>query len=131
MLDSISVPRRAYDFEDYIDILRRNFLWILGPTFAGLVVSIVVAFSMPDVFISQATIRVTPQQISPELIKMVTSQDVADRINSLAQVIYSRATLTSLINNYGLYKKELKSEPLQDVVEKMKSDVIIQPTGGS
>lgn len=131
MLDSISVPRRAYDFEDYIDILRRNFRWIIAPAFAGLVISVVVAYSIPDVFVSEATIRVTPQQISPELIKNVTSQDVADRINSMAQVIYSRTTLTSLINTYGLYKKEQKSEPLQDVIENMKKDVGIQAIGAS
>ncbi|MBV8895730.1 MAG: hypothetical protein JO051_04400 [Acidobacteriaceae bacterium] len=131
MLDSISVPRRAYDFEDYIDILRRNFRWVIAPTFAGLVISVVVAYSMPDVFVSEATIRVMPQQISPELIKSVTSQDVADRINSMAQIIYSRATLTSLINTYGLYKKEQKGEPLQDVIENMKKDVGIQAVGAS
>lgn len=132
MLDSVSVPRRAYDFEDYIDILRRNFRWIIAPTFAGLVVSVVVAYSLPDVFVSQASIRVTPQQISPELIQNVTSQDVADRINGMAQIIYSRATLASVINTYGLYKKQLKSEPLQDVIETMKNkDVIIRPIGGT
>lgn len=131
MLDSISVPRRAYDFEDYIDILRRNFRWIIAPAFAGLVISVVVAYSIPDVFVSEATIRVTPQQIAPDLVKSVTSQDVADRINSMAQVIYSRTTLTSLINTYGLYKKEQKSEPLQDVVENMKKDVGIQAIGAS
>ena len=80
---------------------------------------------------SWATIRVTPQQISPELISSVTSQDVADRINSMALVIYSRATMTSLINQYGLYKKDLKNEPLEDVIDKMKRNVTIQPTGGT
>ncbi len=131
MLDSLTVPRRPFDFEDYIDIVRRNVLWIIAPTFAGLVVSTVVAFMMPDVFFSAALIRVTPQQISPELVQSVTSQDVADRISSMAQTILSRTTLTSLINNYGLYKKELKSNPLEDVIEGMKHAIAISPAGGS
>ncbi len=109
MLDSISVPRRSYDFEDYIDILRRNFRWVIAPAFLGLVISIVVAYSMPDVYISTATIRVTPQQISERLIQNVTSQDVADRISGMAQIIYSRATLTSIINNF---------HPVQEGAEK-------------
>jgi len=83
------------------------------------------------VYVSQALIRVTPQQISEQLIQNVTSQDVADRINAMGLVIYSRATITSLIQQYGLYKKEVASEPMQDVVEKMKGDVIIQGAGGS
>jgi uncharacterized protein involved in exopolysaccharide biosynthesis len=43
MLDRLSIPRRALDFEDYIDIVRRNFRWIIGPAFAGLIISTVVA----------------------------------------------------------------------------------------
>ena len=127
MLDSLSVPRRPFDFEDYVDILRRNIRWIIAPAFLGLVISTVVAFVMKDTFVSSALIRVTPQQISPEFIKSPTSQDVADRINSMAQTIYSRTVLTELINKYGLYKSELKSEPMQDVVEGMKKAVAIYP----
>ena len=38
--DTFSVPRRALDVEDYIDIARRHKAWILGPLFAALVVSV-------------------------------------------------------------------------------------------
>ncbi|MBV9084429.1 MAG: hypothetical protein JOZ62_17275, partial [Acidobacteriaceae bacterium] len=131
MLDSLSVPRRPFDFEDYIDILRRNIRWIIAPTFAGLVVATVVAFMLEDTYVSTALIRVTPQQISPELISSVTSQDVAERIIGMAQTILSRSTLTNLINTYGLYKKELASEPMEDVIDKMHRAISIYPVGGS
>ena len=48
----VSVSRRPPDIEDYIDILRRYRSWIVGPTFAGLVIAVVVAFLWPDTFIS-------------------------------------------------------------------------------
>ncbi len=131
MLDSISVPRRPFDFEDYIDILRRNMRWLIAPTFAGLVIATVVAFTMPDTFVSTALIRVTPQSISTDIIPNVTSQDVAQRISGMAQTILSRTTLTDLIGAYGLYKKELKSEPMQDVVDKMQRSIYINPVGGN
>lgn len=131
MLDSLSVPRRPFDFEDYVDILRRNLRWILAPAFAGLVIATVVAYMMDDTFVSTALIRVTPQQISPQLIQNVTSQDVAERISGMTQTILSRSTLTSLITTYGLYKKELKSEPMEDVVEKMHKSIGVYPMGGS
>ena len=54
MLDRLSVPRRALDFEDYIDIVRRNFRWLIGPAFAGLIVSTVVAYMMQDTYVSSA-----------------------------------------------------------------------------
>ena len=130
MLDRLSVPRRALDFEDYIDMVRRNVGWLIGPVFAGVVIATVVAFFLPDKYISQARIRIVPQQISPELIQNVSAQDIVDRINGMAQNIQSRDTLTSIINTYGLYKDELKGEPMQDVIDKMKSAIGIKPLTG-
>ena len=130
MLDRMSVPRRALDFEDYIDMVRRNFGWIIGPVFAGVVIATVVAFLLPDKYISQARIRIVPQQISPELIQNVTAQDIVERISGMAQNIQSRDTLTSIISSYGLYKNELKGEPMEDVITKMKSSIGIKPLTG-
>ena len=36
-----NVSRRPPDVEDYIDMLRRYRSWIIGPTFAGLVIAVV------------------------------------------------------------------------------------------
>jgi len=130
MLDRLSVPRRPFDFEDYIDILRRNVRWIIAPAFAGLVLATVVAFLLPDTFMSQALVRIVPQQINPNMVQNVTSQDLADRISGMAQTIESRDNLTSIINRYGLYKKELKGEPMEDVVSQMKKAIEIRPTAG-
>src|SRR3982750_4568846 len=130
MLESISVPRRSYDFEDYIDILRRNLRWLIAPAFAGLVIATVVAYSKQDTYISSGSIRVVPQQITPEVVKSLTTQDMSDRINGMAQNILSRNTLTSIINNFGLYKKELKSEPMEDVLDLMRHSIPIRPTEG-
>ncbi|HZQ56291.1 MAG TPA: GNVR domain-containing protein [Bryobacteraceae bacterium] len=130
MLDRLSVPRRPLDFEDYIDILRRNVGWLIAPAFLGLVVSLVVAYSMEDTYVSQALIRIVPQQISEKLVQSYTAQDIADRINSMAQSIQSRNVLTNLINTYGLYKAELKKEPLTDVIDKMKDAMAIYPVPG-
>ena len=44
----VSASRRQPDIEDYIDMLRRYRSWIIGPMFAGLVISVVVAFFWPD-----------------------------------------------------------------------------------
>ncbi len=130
MLDPSSVPRRAYDFSDYIDIVRRNVGWLIAPAFAGLVISTVVAFLMTDSYYSEARIRVVPEALTPDMAPRVTSQDVADRINGMAQSILSRNALAGIINSYGLYKKELKKEPLEDVIDEMRRAVIIRQTEG-
>jgi protein tyrosine kinase modulator len=130
MLDRLSIPRRALDFEDYVDILRRNIRWIIAPAFAGLVISTFVAYLMEDTFVSQALIRIVPQQIATDMVSTVTTQDVSDRINGMAQQVKSRGTLTTLINNFGLYKEELKHEPMSDVLETMQKNLNILPVMG-
>ena len=130
MLDKASVTRRALDFEDYVDVLRRNIRWIIAPIFAGLVVSTVVAFLLQDTYVSHALIRLVPQQISGELVQNASAQDMTDRISGLQQLIVSRTTLTDLIKTEKLYKSELKSEPMEDVVNKMKTAITVRPLLG-
>jgi polysaccharide chain length determinant protein (PEP-CTERM system associated) len=130
MLDKASVPRRALDFEDYLSIVRRNFRWLLGPLFAGLVISTVVAYLWPDTYVSVALIRMVPQQISTEVVPDITAQDISDRINAMAQSIESHNTLSTIITSYGLYPKEQKSEPMEDVISEMKKGIRIKTVEG-
>ena len=60
----IAISRRALDLEDYIDVARRHVGWIVGPLYAGLVLSIAIAFLLPNVYKSEAVIQITPAQIS-------------------------------------------------------------------
>jgi protein tyrosine kinase modulator len=126
--DTLAASRRALDVEDYIDILRRHKAWILGPVFAALVVSVVVAFLWPDTYVSTAVIRVVPPQVPENLVATNTSGDLQGRITSLAQLILNRATLLNIINTQGLYKKELSRRPSDDVIEDMRShDIKVVP----
>jgi polysaccharide biosynthesis transport protein len=119
--DALAITRRALDVEDYIDVVRRHRAWILGPLFAALVVSVVVAFLWPDTYVSTAIIRVVPPQVPEIYVPSNITTDMQSRVNSMEQTILSRATLTNLINTQGLYKKELSHKPLDDVIEDMRA----------
>jgi polysaccharide chain length determinant protein (PEP-CTERM system associated) len=126
--DTLTTNRRALDIEDYIDILRRHKAWILGPVFAALVVSVVVAFLWPDTYVSVAVIRVVPPQVPENLVATNVNGDLQGRISSLAQLILNRATLLNIINTKGLYKKELSRKPSDDVIEDMRAhDIKVVP----
>jgi uncharacterized protein involved in exopolysaccharide biosynthesis len=115
-----TINRRPLDVEDYIDILRRHQGWILGPLFAALVISVVVAFLWPDTYLSIATIRVVPPQVPENFVPANVNTDVQGRVNSLIQLILDRATLTNIINTHNLYKRERERLPLDDVIENMR-----------
>ena len=75
---------------------------------------------------SRALIRVTPSQIPENLVPATYNQQMADRIRLLWQSVVSRGSLSELIQrpNLNLYKSERNHKPLEDVIEKMKSEDI-------
>lgn len=130
--DPLAIQHRALDVEDYIDIVRRHKSSILGPSLAGLVIGVVVAFLWPDTFVSSATIRVLPPQVPEGLLSMPLSVDMSQRVNQMTQSILSRATLTNIINTHALYPKERKRLPLEDIIESMRNKAIeVRMIGGS
>jgi succinoglycan biosynthesis transport protein ExoP len=119
----IAISRRPLDLEDYIDVARRHIAWIVGPLFMGLVVSIVVAFLLPNVYKSTAVIQITPAQISEDLVKNTGSQLLTDRIIQMEGAILSRTSLSNLIQSpdLNLYPNDRLKLPIEDVIEAMKS----------
>lgn len=129
--EAFSVPRRALDIEDYIDILRRHKSWIFGPFLLTLVASVVGVYLWPDSYVSTASIKVTPQQISDRLIPDVSVQDASDRINGLANQVLSRGELMNLIRSHNLYPRERAKMAPEDLLELMKSNIKLANLGSA
>ena len=123
----VSVSRRPPDIEDYIEILRRYRSWIIGPTFAGLVIAVVVAFLWPDTFVSTAVMRISPQQVPQSLVPSNISTQLAQRLTAMQQEVQSRTSLSELIQrpSLNLYAKERLSKPMEDVIEEMRKAIKI------
>ena len=122
----VSITRRPPDIEDYIDMVRRYRSWIIGPMFVGLVLSVVVAFMWPDTYISQAVMRITPQQIPENLVPSVVNTQMQERLNQMQQEILSRTSLQELIlkPSLDLYKRERQRLPLEDIIQDMRNKYI-------
>ena len=122
----ISVTRRPPDVEDYIDMLRRYRSWLIGPMFCGLVAAVVVAFLWPDTYVSQAVMRITPQQISDRLVPTIVNMQMQQRLQSMQQEILSRSSLSELIQrpSLDLYRKERQRYPMEDIVQDMRNKYI-------
>jgi polysaccharide biosynthesis transport protein len=118
----VAISRRTLDLEDYIDIARRHVGWIVGPVLAGIVISIVVAFVLPNVYVSQAEIEITPATISDAIVKTTVNQRLTERILQMEQEILSRTSLSAIIQDphLDLYKPDRASKPLEDVIEAMR-----------
>src|SRR5437879_5651537 len=115
-----SVSRRALDVEDYIDIARRHKGWIFGPFLFTVVASVVGVYLWPDSYVSQAVVKIVPQQVPQNMVQSSINQEMNDRINSMSQTILSCTVLTTMINRFRLYQTERSRYPIQDVMEDRK-----------
>ncbi len=61
------------------------------------------------------------------MVQSAINQQMSDRINSMAQTILSRTTLTTIINTFALYPRERSRMPIEDVIELMKKKIEILP----
>jgi polysaccharide chain length determinant protein (PEP-CTERM system associated) len=122
----VTVSRRPPDIEDYIDMLRRYRSWLIGPMFVGLVCAVVVGFLWPDTYVSQAVMRITPQQISPNLVPSVVNMQMQQRLQQMQQEILSRSSLSELIQrpSLDLYRKERARYPMEDIINDMRNKAI-------
>ena len=118
--DYLNVPRRALDVEDYIDILRRHWMWIAGPGLAGLVIAVVVAFLWPDTFTSYAVLRITPSQVSDRIVPTNFNLHMQDRMATMLQDVESRSKLIDMIKKFNLYPSDQAKKTMEDIVEDMR-----------
>jgi len=125
--DLLTIPRRALDVEDYIDVVRRHKGWIAGPAFAAIVIAVVGAFLWPDTYQSEATVQVVPPQVPERYVQSNVNSEMSQRINQMAQSVQSRANLVTIITTDNLYKADLQRMPLEDVLEDMRRAIRISP----
>jgi uncharacterized protein involved in exopolysaccharide biosynthesis len=128
----VSISRRPPDVEDYIDMMRRYRSWIIGPMFLGLVISTVIAFYWDDTYVSRATMRITPQQVSSVLVQNTASTQLSQRLEQITTNILSHTNLISIITSpdLNLYPKDrAKGKALEDVATDMFAAIKYSLTG--
>jgi uncharacterized protein involved in exopolysaccharide biosynthesis len=127
------ISRRALDLEDYIDIARRHMSWIIGPLYAGIAISTMIAFFLPNVYVSRAMLRITPSEVNQTVAPVTSDRLMSDRISAMWQDVVSRDNLSTLIERpaLDLYRPERNRMPLADVVEEMRNKDLRMEVAGS
>jgi len=80
-----------------------------------------------DTYVSQAVIKIVPQQVPTSMVQSAINQQMSDRINSMAQTILSRTTLTPSSTPSGCIPASAPACRLRNVIEQMKKKVEILP----
>lgn len=91
----------------------------------GLLLGAAGSFLLAPIYMSKATLQITPVATN-ESSTQTASMQMNAMIQQMATRVRSRTSLSRVINGLQLYKDELKTTPLEDVIERMRRDIRIE-----
>src|SRR6188508_1234153 len=115
----------SFDFAALLVIARRRKLAIMMTSSTILLIGIAIAFVLPAVYRSTATILIEEQEIPQDLVRSAITSYADQRIETIKQQVMSRATLWKVVEQYDLYKTMRKRSPTEDVLQRFIRDTHI------
>jgi uncharacterized protein involved in exopolysaccharide biosynthesis len=114
------------DLHHYLSVLhrRRKVIVTVGGVLA--ILSVAIAFWLPAVYRSTATILIEEQEIPHDLVRSAIATYADQRIETIKQQVLSRSTLWKIIEQYDLYKNLRKRSPTEEVLTRFVKDIQIE-----
>ena len=107
-------------------VLRRRW-WIIVPACVAILATLAVLRVLPNRYTSEATLLVVQQQVPERYVVPNSTTDISAELQALQQEILSRPRLNDIIQEFGLYAKEMKRLAPEQVIGLMVRDIGIKP----
>jgi len=111
------------NIQDYIIAIRKRKTAMFSIFAVIIFITVSIAFLLPAVYKSSATILIEQQEIPPELVMSTVTSYAAERIQSIQARVMTRTNLLKLVDKYELYEDERKFETSEEIVERMQDDI--------
>ena len=99
---------------------QRRWLFLIPFVLLSLA-GVAAALLLPTVYRSSAVLLVESQELPPDLVGSPVTALIDQRIAKIRQQVLSRGDLIELIQQNDLYEEERQTEPLSQVIEKMRA----------
>jgi polysaccharide chain length determinant protein (PEP-CTERM system associated) len=106
----------------------RNYWWILPIAVLGCgLLGLLAATVLPKKYTSETLVLVDQPTVPTEFVKPVVTEDLNHRLASMQEQILSRTRLQPIIEKFGLYANERRRINIEDLVEKLRTAVVVKP----
>lgn len=120
---STVAEERPIGIAEILAVARRRWMWIAVPLLLGPIVGYLVALKLTPVFTSQAFVLVEQQKVPDTFVPSMVTDQLETRLMTMQDQILSNSRLQLLIEQYGLFKKEVGKVPIQELVTRLKSSI--------
>jgi len=122
------MDEREFRLEDLMGMFRRR--WRLLAVVAGGISlsAVLIAAILPNRFVAATTLLVEPQSVSKRLVDDgKADEDVMNRLHLLTMQILSRARLSRIIDDLGLYAEMSEEKTREEVIGYMRDQIWVEP----
>ena len=117
------LPGRAFTLDEVVRIIRRRWLLIVLPLAFGTAAGVLAFRKFPLRYQSETVILVVPQRVPESYVKATDALSVQDRLRSLSEQIQTRAKVTQIIKDFGLYGQGPGDDVSESVLQRMREDI--------
>ena len=111
----------------YWGVIKRRKFQIIIPAMLVFCLSVIIAFMLPSMYKSSGTILIQAQEIPQDLVRSTVTGYVEERLQMITQVVLSRAGLLEIINRFGLYEDLKGRYTTDEIVERMRESIELEP----
>lgn len=126
MPENIDDSSDSLDLANYWQVLRRRRWWLALPAFAIWAGVWGLTWFLPVTYRSESVILVQPQKVPEQYVASNVSDEMQDRLQSMAQQILSRTRLLEIIQENNLYPGPHNPSGSDDLAEAMRKDIQIE-----
>lgn len=121
------MTKQEMTFTSFTDALRRRRYSFLIPALVVSASLVVIAFVLPPVYKSTSTILIEQQDIPADFVKTTVTTYAEQQLQIINQRIMTATKLLEIINRFDLYKDLRDKKTTEEVVEKMREDITMEP----
>lgn len=111
------------DLSDILAVLRRRKFHLIIPTLLVLVIAISIAYGLPAVYRSTATILIEQQDIPRDMVRTTVTSYATERIQIISQRVLTRQNLWTIIQKYNLFQDELETADRFEITSRVRQAI--------
>lgn len=121
----------GFDPREIVAMFWRRWLWVVVPAILGTLAATAFVMMKEPMYRSSATLLIDSQQIPTSLVASPLTNIANERIGKIRQRIVSRESLTEIIRQQGIYKREQGEMPFDDVLNLMRQSIAVDLVGAT
>ena len=116
---------------DYWQIAVRRKWLIVASVLVSVIGAAILCYVLPKSYRSSTLILVEDQKVPEDYVKATVIGSVEERLTMIEQQVLSRTLLTSIIEEFKLYRDDIRRSGIESVIEGLRKNIKVDTVGGT